>query len=401
RLIDLGAVIVGKMGTVQFANGDNPTADWVDFHCPFNPRGDGYQAPGGSSSGPGAGMGSYDWLDIAPQWKNFIEIHSSGRRSIGIETLHSSAIDTAGVFARNVETWHTVIHAWYQNFTDYQRYPKRFYYADPSFPNVSTDAGALLKSFVVKLEKFLGTKREHVDIATHWENTHPSDAPSDISDLLNTVRNLLPFALTADLMQTYATLVSVYQYEHLALPFYADYAKKHDGRHPFINPGPLARWTWGQDNEGDAGYQVALTNKTIFKNWWETDGFGVAHKETCSEGIYLYPYTTGETQYRNVGREYLLLKGFPADFWFSAPTASPMGFSDGRIGPLAGVPDFVVPVKEVPYNSTISLKTEYMPITVSFVASRGCDFMLVNLIRELEEAGVLKPVMTGTRMYPQ
>lgn len=77
-----------------------------------------------------------------------------------------------------------------------------------------------------------------------------------------------------------------------------------------------------------------------------------------------------------------------------------MGFSDGRIGPLAGVPDFVVPIGEVPYNSTISLKTEYMPVTMSFVASRGCDFMLVNLIRELEGAGILKSVQTGTRMYP-
>jgi hypothetical protein len=37
-LIEQGAVLVGKMGTVQFANGDSPTADWVDFHCPFNPR---------------------------------------------------------------------------------------------------------------------------------------------------------------------------------------------------------------------------------------------------------------------------------------------------------------------------------------------------------------------------
>lgn len=37
-LIDAGVVIIGKTGTVQFANGDNPTADWVDFHCPFNPR---------------------------------------------------------------------------------------------------------------------------------------------------------------------------------------------------------------------------------------------------------------------------------------------------------------------------------------------------------------------------
>lgn len=37
-LIDKGAIFVGKMSTVQFANGDRPTADWVDFHCPFNPR---------------------------------------------------------------------------------------------------------------------------------------------------------------------------------------------------------------------------------------------------------------------------------------------------------------------------------------------------------------------------
>lgn len=37
-LIDAGVVIIGKTGTVQFASGDNPTADWVDFHCPFNPR---------------------------------------------------------------------------------------------------------------------------------------------------------------------------------------------------------------------------------------------------------------------------------------------------------------------------------------------------------------------------
>lgn len=37
-LIDQGAVLVGKMGAVQFANGDSPRADWVDFYCPFNPR---------------------------------------------------------------------------------------------------------------------------------------------------------------------------------------------------------------------------------------------------------------------------------------------------------------------------------------------------------------------------
>ena len=64
RLIDAGAILVGKMKTSQFANGETATADWVDYHSPFNPRGDGYQDPSSSSSGPGAGAGSYPWLDL-------------------------------------------------------------------------------------------------------------------------------------------------------------------------------------------------------------------------------------------------------------------------------------------------------------------------------------------------
>jgi hypothetical protein len=64
-LIDAGAIVVGKMKTSQFANGEAATADWVDYHSPFNPRGDGYQDPSSSSSGPGAGEGAYPWLDIS------------------------------------------------------------------------------------------------------------------------------------------------------------------------------------------------------------------------------------------------------------------------------------------------------------------------------------------------
>ncbi|KAL8865233.1 MAG: hypothetical protein Q9198_009418 [Flavoplaca austrocitrina] len=65
RLIDAGATLVGKMKTSQFANGEVETADWVDYHEPFNPRGDGYQDTSSSSSGPSSGMGSYPWLDVA------------------------------------------------------------------------------------------------------------------------------------------------------------------------------------------------------------------------------------------------------------------------------------------------------------------------------------------------
>jgi Asp-tRNA(Asn)/Glu-tRNA(Gln) amidotransferase A subunit family amidase len=57
KLVDAGAVIIGKMKTSQFANGETATADWVDYHAPFNPRGDGYLDPSSSSAGPAAGEG--------------------------------------------------------------------------------------------------------------------------------------------------------------------------------------------------------------------------------------------------------------------------------------------------------------------------------------------------------
>lgn len=64
KLIDLGAVIVGKAGLSQFADAEDLTGDYVDFHAPWNPRGDGVRSTGGSSFGAGAAAGAYDWIDF-------------------------------------------------------------------------------------------------------------------------------------------------------------------------------------------------------------------------------------------------------------------------------------------------------------------------------------------------
>lgn len=64
KLIELGAVVVGKTKMTQFASSDEPTDQWIDFHCPVNPRGDKYQSPSGSSSGAAASLAGYDWLDF-------------------------------------------------------------------------------------------------------------------------------------------------------------------------------------------------------------------------------------------------------------------------------------------------------------------------------------------------
>ncbi|KAL4795142.1 amidase signature domain-containing protein [Aspergillus venezuelensis] len=409
KLIDAGAIVVGKMGTVQFANGDNPTADWVDFHCPFNPRGDGYQSPGGSSSGPAAGIASYDWLDVAvgsdtggsmrdPAGKNGVFGNRPSYGAVGTDGVLPlcDALDSVGVFARDAGVWDAVLRAWfdYSNKTlsgvgsgsgggngngsmvhmrGYESYPKRLFYSGDSFPNDSTEAGRILEDFVRKIEEFLGVKREVVNTVSRWEEFHPPDAPSDIKELLNT---------------TYAILTSVYQNQNLAVPFMKSYASAHSGRNPFINPGPLVRWKWGQKqtSTNPTIYTEALANKTAFQNWWNSpSGYGTPSNITCSEGIYIYPYSTGKTAYRNT---------YP-----DAPTEPPMGFKDGRISTLAGTPDFVVPVGEVPYTSTVSGKREHMPVTLSFGAAVGCDLMLSDLVRELQDAGVVRAVRTGRMLY--
>lgn len=65
KLLSLGAIIVGKTKMTQFASSDEPTDQWIDFHCPFNPRGDMYQSPSGSSSGAAAALAGYPWLDFS------------------------------------------------------------------------------------------------------------------------------------------------------------------------------------------------------------------------------------------------------------------------------------------------------------------------------------------------
>ncbi len=65
KLIDDGAIIVGKTKTTTFADRELATQDWIDTHSPFNPRGDGYIWGGGSSTGSAAAVAAYDWLDFA------------------------------------------------------------------------------------------------------------------------------------------------------------------------------------------------------------------------------------------------------------------------------------------------------------------------------------------------
>lgn len=64
RLVAAGATVVGKTKLASFAATEEPV-QCVDWPAPWNPRGDGYQSPAGSSSGSGAAAAAYGWVDVA------------------------------------------------------------------------------------------------------------------------------------------------------------------------------------------------------------------------------------------------------------------------------------------------------------------------------------------------
>ncbi|KAF8861673.1 hypothetical protein BDZ45DRAFT_740133 [Acephala macrosclerotiorum] len=107
--------------------------------------------------------------------------------------------------------------------------------------------------------------------------------------------------------------------------------------------------------------------------------------DSCSEGLYIYPWPAGTTDYRNC---YFLVMNHPL-----------LGISDWAVAGYAGAEEVIVPLGEAPYNSTVTGKVEYLPVTIAIQAARGCDFVLARLMEELEKVGILKPVSTRLRLY--
>ncbi|RSM08741.1 hypothetical protein CEP52_004499 [Fusarium oligoseptatum] len=373
NLLDAGAVIVGKMKTSQFANGESATADWVDYHAPFNPRGDGYQDPSSSSAGPAAGEAAYPWLDIALGSDTGGSIRSpsqvqgiyGNRPSHGLVSLDnvmplSPQFDTAGLFARDPTLWKTAAQALYgTNISFNDSYPSNI--LTISFPaQAKSDLDIILTRFLANLTDFLSAKVTPFDLNEHWNSTSP-DAPS-VSTLLN---------------NTYEIVSAKEQARLVRDPFFRDYGAAHDGRRPHVNPAPLNRWALG--NSSTSTVEEGIANKTRFMDWFNTRVLSYDAK-SCSNSLLVYVPRTPEPVYR--------------DTYKTGPQV-PKAFSTSRISVMSETPDMVVPIGQVEYYSSITSHTEYLPVTVDLMAAKGCDGMLFSLIQDLYEAGVLGVSQTG------
>ncbi|KAK7464973.1 hypothetical protein VKT23_006182 [Stygiomarasmius scandens] len=380
RLTDLGAHMVGTTKMAQFANGDRATADWVDYHASFSPRGDGNLQPTGSSTGAGTSIATLNWLDVSLGTDTGGSIRQPAsvngvygiRPSVGAISLDevlplSPVLDTAGYVTRSPKLFASFGKAWYaESFQSYPAFPKKLLLSD-DFQFIPEAAIQIYNLWIERLRMFLGAEVVgNFSIEALWNETSVIDSP--VGDYMS---------------ETYPTLTAFYQWTNVGIPLFRDYAADNDGRSPHINPEVRFRWRYGE-SKGAGGYAVELERRETFENW-TLNHFLTGNTESCSESIYVYPIYAGIY----VSRE----------TYYTDPFVIPLGFSGARVSNLARSVEIVIPIGQVPFQSNITEVEEQLPVAISLVARRGCDFVLLDLVDRLADEGIVREVKTGRTAF--
>ena len=379
RLIDAGGIIVGQSKTSHFANGEEATGDWIDYHSPFSVRADGYQLPASSSTGSGTSVAAYDWIDysIGTDTGGSIREPASVLGIYGMRPSHgaislenvmpfSTELDTAGFFARDPIDFAHFGKVWYgDRFLEFTMYPKEVRVITPV--SNMTDAGRIFYTFITNLSRFLNGSVTNQNMSAQW------DATSGCNETLDSYFNT-----------TYATIAAYEQLTHFGHNFESEYKMAFNDRFPFEDPPVVSRWGYARTLT-KVDFVEALARKQKYKDWYAT--IQKHHSLTCSDSIGVFPQSLGIPYYRNA---------YLADSFYRQP----FGYSEYCIAEFAGVPNIVIPVGQISYISTVTMNVEYLPVTVSMVAAKGCDYMLLNLVRDLGQAGILRRVQTGVNTFP-
>ncbi|KAI5273136.1 hypothetical protein E4T47_03661 [Aureobasidium subglaciale] len=393
HLLDLGAVIVGKQKTAQFASAGDPW-QFQDFQYPFNPRGDGWLTCSASSSGGGCSIAAYDWLDYALGSDTGTSMRRpaavagvyANRPSQGLMALDdvmpiSYSTDTCGVFTRDPRKWVKFTKHFYNNtlmqndsmtglpaLGDHDGFPTKIIYPVDLLPLTNPAAEAILQGFIGKLTSTFGM------------TVHKLNVTDTVDTSVVKMKNLTE-ALTI--------LWKYDQNEHIAKPLLSNWKARYGSFPPLDEPNRSimrAAVSGPTTVEHQAARSLRRTASAAFHNkilpFTET---------SCSESVLLHDIGTGGVP---SFREYNL--NTQSGSTFPIP---PGRFDSGAICPFFGCVDLTLPIGEVTYFSNVTFQEETMPVTINIVARRGCDRVLMNFVEKMADKGILNPVKTGRRAF--
>ncbi|KAF2652401.1 putative amidase [Lophiostoma macrostomum CBS 122681] len=376
KLVSLGAVIVGKTKMTSFASSEEPTDQYIDFHCTFNPRGDRYQSPSGSSSGAAAALAGYSWLDFslgsdsagsirAPASCNglFSLRPSYNSTSMKGVAVNPHAFDVVGHFSRTLEDLNLIVSSSLDLPRQWTKYPSRILYPTDFFPHGNAKHQAMVEELVSVLEKFLGTKRIEFNIADRWNRCPPAEA-------LGKPERSAFWSLCRD-------------YNKMFEPYHEDYRKKF-GKEPY--EGVITSFRWGIGRSvSEEQYQNHTHALHVFREWFDKNVM-TSDSESLSDAIMPMPYGSANPKYRDVPNE-------------EPSTSHTIG--EKFISPVLHMPQLVLPFAQMPYQFRISGRVEHRPIVSTLVGAKGSDLMLISLAKAaFESVSWPTSIATGRYMFP-
>lgn len=375
-LIDDGAYILGLTKLSSMIAREEPM-DAIDYSTAFNPRGDGYQSPAGSSNGSAAAVAAYDWLDCAigtdtsgsgrrPALVNGVWQFRPSHDYISLRGLVKTyaMFDTPCVFTRSLDVIRRVAKTWIAAPMDVRKRPYRLFYALDYLPTGNLEQMKIIDSFIQDIETYLPATIIPLSIRSSWHQSHPPETSDDVEQYLHDV-----------IRRTF-----YHQFFHSTESFRQAYAERHDGQQPYVIPFVRRRWTLGA-SVSDAMHEEATRRLLVYRNWLHDQFFGDENFET----FVILPVAEVKPVYRDEKVE-------------SPETQS--ACDQLFLPPILESSDVVVPIGETQYHSKISNRTEYLPVVANLVAAPGRDNELLEAVDTvLERSGRSKVVSTGSRIF--
>ncbi|KAI5852048.1 glutamyl-tRNA amidotransferase, subunit A [Durotheca rogersii] len=454
KLVDAGAVVVGKTHLSEFAFAGGQIPEHVDYILPFNPRGDGYNSPGDSSGGSGSAVASYEWLDMSmgsdtggsirgPAINNGV---MGNRPSTGAVDLLgvlplSSAMDTSGVLVRDPMLWSVVNRILYSGFArDFPALPKHIYiyaeqvnqYADAT--GESEIWWSKAQQFVKRVSRLLQANSTQLSLDDLWNKTS-----KNLQRLENT-------PLSEVVAYTYGNLTTYEQWTLFGREYVRTWMEAHDGEFPAMVPNTRDGWLAANASITPDLHQQSLENLAAVRQWVE-DEFLRPDEDSCSDAIFLY-FTppdmnlsykpkVDEDTYNPSIRHLIFTDAITAitaarlnmtlvcvvdrndskknaacqdakdtlrqlSSHLAGRLAMPHQTHPSKVASIAGLPDFAITLGEMEMAATVSqatMKPQSLPWGVNIMAGRGCDFMLQELVSALALSGIIKPIKAGKHVY--
>ena len=383
-LVQAGAQILGMTKLSALIAKEEPS-EAMDFSTAFNPRGDGFQSPAGSSSGSAVAVAAYDWVDIAVG----TDTSGSGRRPALVNGVfqfrpsHDTVClddivpifppwDTPCLFSRDITGFRDVLSVWYStiapshisSLASRTAKPAVILYPTDYFPVQNLDQMKIIQSFALDLEKFLNVRVSEVSISAMWSEKPPEEAGDQ------SVQQFLKETAVHTLF---------HDSYHSMSGFRTRYFDKHF-KEPKITP--FSRWRWQIGKQvTSAQYEEGIRRLAIYKEWF----LKTVMRSAEFQSLLLLPIDSVQPNYRD------------------SPPPEPViqeGFDQILLPSILGASDIVVPLGESAYLSRVTGREEWLPVAVDIVGLPGSDLVLLETVRAcLAASNRSLKVATGARLF--